>query len=221
MRYILYVTEMGEFHDTIIHHEEEVAQEEEDVKQKGQGASDDSTSETLTDSFDSCNDNSSDINTNETGERCDAPRKRTRTTTVTVFYTYDDILKIIGDFGSYQKQQYFFLCLITIVSAFHAFNMVFVGATPYHYCNVDRYRDNFNYSEETLLNLTIPYSFMERNGKMTYCECDQYNISDPDILNDPREWEWIPSNSSIVKCMDGWQYDNIYYEATIVTEVSS
>ena len=52
-------------------------------------------------------------------------------------FTYDDVLVTIGDFGRYQKFQYFLLCLVSIVAAFHAFNMVFVGATPEHHCNVD------------------------------------------------------------------------------------
>ncbi len=52
-------------------------------------------------------------------------------------FTYDDVLETIGDFGRYQKFQYVLLCLVSVVAAFHAFNMVFVGATPEHHCNVD------------------------------------------------------------------------------------
>ena len=50
--------------------------------------------------------------------------------------SYDDALRVVGEFGRYQK----FCCIIVglgfILRSFAAFNMVFIAATPQHHCKL-------------------------------------------------------------------------------------
>lgn len=48
----------------------------------------------------------------------------------------DDLLKIVGEFGKYQKIRLCMICLVSLLCAFHAQNMVFDGARPAQYCNI-------------------------------------------------------------------------------------
>ncbi|KAJ8315509.1 hypothetical protein KUTeg_007659 [Tegillarca granosa] len=43
---------------------------------------------------------------------------------------------IVGEFGKYQKIRLCMICLVSVLCAFHAQNMVFVGARPAQYCTI-------------------------------------------------------------------------------------
>ena len=49
---------------------------------------------------------------------------------------FDDVLRIIGEFGRYQRIKFTLICVVAIISAFLSLNMVFVGGKPEHYCKV-------------------------------------------------------------------------------------
>lgn len=55
----------------------------------------------------------------------------------------DTILSDIGEFGKYQK---FVVCLILLPSVipcgFHAYNQLFMAATPDHWCKLSRISQN-------------------------------------------------------------------------------
>lgn len=44
--------------------------------------------------------------------------------------SYDDVIPLLGDFGSYQRKIYFLLCLPAILCAFHKLGNVFMIAEP-------------------------------------------------------------------------------------------
>ncbi|KAK3097252.1 hypothetical protein FSP39_008081 [Pinctada imbricata] len=48
----------------------------------------------------------------------------------------DDVLKVIGECGRYQMIRLLLICLVSLVCAFHALNMVFVGANPKKTCQI-------------------------------------------------------------------------------------
>ncbi|KAK7107420.1 organic cation transporter protein-like [Littorina saxatilis] len=69
----------------------------------------------------------------------------------------DDALKVIGEFGRYQKTRLLLLCGFAVVSAWHALNMVFVGAEPRFHCSThDVNTTRFNFSQSQLQEMLIP-----------------------------------------------------------------
>ena len=69
----------------------------------------------------------------------------------------DDALHIVGEFGRYQKTRLFLLCGFAVVSAWHALNMVFVGAEPRFECSTaDINASVYSLNQSELQELLIP-----------------------------------------------------------------
>ncbi|OXU30134.1 hypothetical protein TSAR_016133 [Trichomalopsis sarcophagae] len=52
-------------------------------------------------------------------------------------FDLDDLLPILGEFGRYQKQLLWFICLpACLPCGFCAFNQLFMSNTPSHWCNI-------------------------------------------------------------------------------------
>ena len=66
-----------------------------------------------------------------------------------IIVSFDDLLKIIGEFGRYQKRIYFLLFLPTIFSAMHKLAWVFLGAQVDHRCLLpwEQGLDNVTYQD--------------------------------------------------------------------------
>ena len=131
--------------------------------------------------------------------------------------TYDDVLKKIGDFGRYQKIQYFLVCLVSITSAMHSLNMVFVGPTPAHQCNqpfIPPQWANLTPSEQE--RLTYPLVKDGDSGKISACQ--MYDVNDTDWTVGGYT-EWMAQNRTPHDCLYGWTYSKEYYTTTIVSEV--
>ena len=77
-----------------------------------------------------------------------------------VFYhrdmEYDSVLKKIGEFGKFQKQVCFTVCLISFPSLFNGLGYVFWAARLDHWCHVNKPHGLENVSAEIWKNLTIP-----------------------------------------------------------------
>ena len=136
----------------------------------------------------------------------------------------DDVLCVIGEFGRYQLYQYLLLCLVSVVAAFQAFNMVFIGATPEHRCNVPVDAGAYNMTEQQLLDETIPRSDVTGDAA-TFSQCSMYNLTELGLQTNCVESMGDVSNSSqqvsTTQCIYGWSYDEQFYESTIVSEVSA
>ncbi len=132
--------------------------------------------------------------------------------------SYDDVLKMLGEFGKYQKFQYFLICLVSITSALQSFNMVFVGATPDHHCQVDNVPTHWqNLTTSQKDNLTYPWTSDRDSWKMSSCQ--MYNISEVD-WSEGNYSNWDMTNITRMKCPNGYVYSTKYYNSTIVSEVS-
>ncbi|XP_076444569.1 organic cation transporter protein-like [Babylonia areolata] len=69
----------------------------------------------------------------------------------------DEALKVVGQFGWYQKTRLLLLCTFSIVSAWHALNMVFVGAEPRFECSTrDVNATSYNLSQSEVRRVLIP-----------------------------------------------------------------
>jgi hypothetical protein len=72
----------------------------------------------------------------------------------------DDVLPHVGEFGRYQKLVLWFILLPgTFPCGFHAYNQLFMAATPEHWCKVDgldqhdlKLVRNIRYSQNVLFN---------------------------------------------------------------------
>jgi hypothetical protein len=132
---------------------------------------------------------------------------------------YDDLLKILGEFGFYQKVRLTLICLVSIVCAWHSMNMVFVGAKPHYTCRApelnmsrDPWRNATKTDIETVFALT------------TDGGCSRNNIGDVlRLVNNSRHslshLMEMSANISKEPC-DGWTYSRDRYASTIVSEVS-
>ncbi|KAK7476391.1 hypothetical protein BaRGS_00032391 [Batillaria attramentaria] len=69
----------------------------------------------------------------------------------------DDVLRVLGEFGYYQRTRLLLLCGFSIISAWHALNMVFVGAEPRFHCALDDVNGTwYKLNQSELKELLIP-----------------------------------------------------------------
>ncbi|KAJ8315874.1 hypothetical protein KUTeg_008024 [Tegillarca granosa] len=123
---------------------------------------------------------------------------------------FDDILRKLGEFGTYQKRLYILLCIPMVSAGFHMVISVFLTGTPDHRCAIPGY-DNDTYEVQNayhqyIVNLTIPKSTDETKE---YDQCMRYdgNTSEPDTFE----------NATKVKC-SSWVYDKTIYIATFTAQ---
>ncbi|KAK6187137.1 hypothetical protein SNE40_005225 [Patella caerulea] len=126
---------------------------------------------------------------------------------------FDDVLETIGPFGKYQKIRCFLLCLFASVSAWHALNMVFIGAEPEFHCdnqnmNISSSKIS-NISDAGLLELLVPDD-----------SCQQYDEKDVIIFydNSTGVHRLLSSNMSTTDCTRGFWYSKEKYSSTIVSK---
>ncbi|XP_072019616.1 organic cation transporter protein-like [Amphiura filiformis] len=115
---------------------------------------------------------------------------------------YDDILKNIGEFGRYQKYVCITICLLAIPSAWHSLGNTFLSAQPEHYCRTFPGQEYEEFSPTK--NCTIPCKNKE------WSKCVKYNRSEP--------FDQCKDEGVVLKCDQGWVYDNTFYESTAVTD---
>ncbi|XP_023932063.1 organic cation transporter protein [Lingula anatina] len=88
---------------------------------------------------------------------------------------FDDFLKILGEFGTYQKQRCALICVVAFYSVISTLGVVFYGAEPFHHCKIPQERLEYvsrtygNLSKEQLLDMNVPYTkYGKRNGCALY-----------------------------------------------------
>ncbi|XP_061396833.1 organic cation transporter protein-like [Musca vetustissima] len=130
---------------------------------------------------------------------------------------YDDVIKYLGDFGRYQKQIYFLLCLPAISCAFHKLAGVFLLARPEFRCvlpfeNAGENQTRFENFNKTLWNLAYPYDTITD----TYQVCEYYDVDyNEDYLNGSSLA--VPSGNETKSC-EHFVYDQSVYKSSAVTE---
>lgn len=111
---------------------------------------------------------------------------------------FDEVLRLIGGFGRFQKILYVWICLPQIFLAFHMLVSVFTGAVPPHVCRSSS-------GLQTSLNFTL---------QQMANSCSYGNQSGMEMVTGGGE----ALGSS---CPGGWEYSSEIFHNTIVTEVSS
>ena len=148
---------------------------------------------------------------------------------------FDNLMEALGEFGRYQKVRFFLLCLFSIASAWHALNMVFIGASPDFHCDVTAINlsltplENLSHSERK--ELMIPpdsechqYDVMETLNALSQAAGQRYSEernSTHWFMTDDVKMA-IPENVSRTKvaCTNGYVYSRDVYAETLTSEVS-
>ncbi|OWF50931.1 organic cation transporter protein-like [Mizuhopecten yessoensis] len=130
---------------------------------------------------------------------------------------FDDLLLILGGFGRYQKIRLFLICLVGILCAFHAMNMVFVGAKPGYQCRIGQ----TNLSRKEFANTTFEdwERFLRNSGKgcSIYSPSQTYDLIVNGNLTIDGSKVTGDSSLSTESCTD-WEYSQDVYGPTIVSE---
>ena len=129
---------------------------------------------------------------------------------------FDELLKILGELGRYQKIRLFLICLVSIVCAFHAMNMVFVGAKPDYQCKVK----GVNFSDAGLNDVT------QEDWNKLIRSADKKSCS---MFDEDEAWSLITNGNSTFAALQNvsltktectsWDYSEDVYGPTIVSEV--
>lgn len=115
---------------------------------------------------------------------------------------FDEVLRLIGGFGRFQKTLFVWICLPQIFLAFHMLVSVFTGAVPSHVCR------SSSSGLQTPLNFTL---------QQVVNSCSYGNQSGVEVV--AGGGEALGSNSR--SCPGGWEYSTEIFHNTIVTEVRS
>ncbi|XP_013411248.1 solute carrier family 22 member 5-like [Lingula anatina] len=135
----------------------------------------------------------------------------------------DELLHIIGEFGTFQKRQYFLVCLVGLYTAFPILSSVFLAATPKHNCKIpaeyvsSAERVYGNLSREELLNLTIPWE--EKDGKQGRSSCKLKSWDrNGSYYEVPIAADDGDNKTASVECPSGREYSQEIYISTAVSE---
>ncbi|KAL7976439.1 hypothetical protein Chor_008388 [Crotalus horridus] len=121
---------------------------------------------------------------------------------------FGEVLKMIGEYGAFQKCLVLLLCIPSFLTPFHMFGQIFISIDVPHYCNTSWIRAiSPNLTIQQVLNLTIPKGMDD-----SLDECSRFTPVDSDI-------------ESIIKyglnstqgCEQGWVYPTMSVP-TLVTE---
>lgn len=133
---------------------------------------------------------------------------------------FDELLKTLGELGHYQRTRLFLICLVSIVCAFHAMNMVFVGANPKKKCQVP-YVNLSSASGAKNVTLDQWASYLRRADEDA---CEIYNPDEVynSVSNGSYTFQELSSGEtnvsfSKVSCSN-WEFSREVYGDTIVTQ---
>lgn len=130
---------------------------------------------------------------------------------------YDSATAFLGEWGRFQQQVSFLLCLSTIPNGLTGLSIVFLTDTPKHRCLIPAHVN----LTAAWKNSSIPLE-EGKSGDLVPSRCSRYKLED--ILSFS-ERGLLPgvdvnmSNVGIEGCLDGWDYDQSVYTSTVMSEV--
>ncbi|ESO84074.1 hypothetical protein LOTGIDRAFT_108247 [Lottia gigantea] len=126
---------------------------------------------------------------------------------------FDEIIEILGEFGTYQKRIYYLLCLPTISCAIQMLIPVFILNVPNHRCQLPSVFNDTSYFPQTnrlsfYVNHSIP---LDKNGEWE--KCDRYDVN----LTSYTKESAVDVNATRSDCSK-WVYDTTTFVDTFITE---
>ncbi|XP_043923140.1 solute carrier family 22 member 13-like [Protopterus annectens] len=122
---------------------------------------------------------------------------------------FADILKLVNEFGCFQKRLLFSIALLNIFMGTQIVLQVFTDLVVPHHCDTSWILNiSSDISKEEQMNLTIP-----KNKDGSYEQCWMYTPMDWDI-DSIKEY----GINSTVTCQNGWEYDMSDHKPTTTSE---
>ncbi|KAJ8307970.1 hypothetical protein KUTeg_014478 [Tegillarca granosa] len=131
----------------------------------------------------------------------------------------DDLLKIVGEFGKYQKIKLCTVRLVSVLCAFHAQNMVFVGARSAQYCTIP----SVNLSGDSWKNVTQEdfNMFLRDVPENVGCSIRSLTETRRLVVSGQYSFEKLKETKNITIATEPcttWTYSKEVYGSTIVSE---
>lgn len=135
---------------------------------------------------------------------------------------FEGILSEVGDFGRYQKSLLLkFMVPTTFASSFYVLNVIFMVATPDHWCSIPELSST-NLTDSEIKNFAIPKL---PDGSFSKCTMYAYNYTAVASMYQTTgkmpEFKYagkIIPKKPVRKCTNGWIYQKEWYEETVVSE---
>ncbi|XP_072231468.1 organic cation/carnitine transporter 2-like [Leuresthes tenuis] len=131
---------------------------------------------------------------------------------------YEAQTAFLGEWGRFQQQVFFLLCLSVIPNGFSGLSIVFLADTPPHRCLVPAHLN----LTAAWRNSSIPLERDEsRGGALMPSRCSRFKLEEVVSFSERGLLPGIEVNLSNVPkegCLDGWEYDQSIYTSTIITE---
>ncbi|XP_025098376.1 carcinine transporter-like isoform X4 [Pomacea canaliculata] len=124
----------------------------------------------------------------------------------------DDALKMLGEFGWYQRVHLLLVCGFAILCAWHGLNMVFLGAVPHFHCSLSDVNATwYGVNQSQLKDLLIP----EGEG------CKRYSVNSS--LHRLTSVQWVNADvtngtAAQEACPAGYVFSTDEYDSTITSE---
>ncbi|XP_074528310.1 solute carrier family 22 member 4-like [Halichoeres trimaculatus] len=130
---------------------------------------------------------------------------------------YEAATAFLGEWGRFQKEVFFFLCLSIVPNGFSALAIVFLADTPRHSCLIPAHVN----LTAAWRNSSIPLEVDSQSGALVLSKCARYKLRDVLDFSDRGLLPGVDVNLSHVStesCVDGWEYDTSVYISTITSE---
>ncbi|KAM3602215.1 uncharacterized protein V6R79_026438 [Siganus canaliculatus] len=130
---------------------------------------------------------------------------------------YDADVAFLGEWGRFQQQVIFALCLSFVPNGFTALSIVFLADTPSHRCSIPAHVN----LTDAWRNSSVPLEEEHHSGAWVPSKCSRYRLSELVSFSQRGLLPGLDVNLSSVAtegCLDGWDYDRSVYISTITTE---
>ncbi|XP_034033881.1 solute carrier family 22 member 5 [Thalassophryne amazonica] len=130
---------------------------------------------------------------------------------------YEAATAFLGEWGPFQLQVFFLLCLIILLHGLTVLSFVFFSDTPRHRCIIPTHSN----LTAAWRNISIPLEEDSQTGDLVPSKCSRYKL---DLIQNFSDRGLIPgvdvnlSNVQQECCLDGWEYDHSIYISTTVSE---
>ncbi|XP_038550353.1 solute carrier family 22 member 4-like isoform X1 [Micropterus salmoides] len=141
---------------------------------------------------------------------------------------YEESVSFLGTWGPFQKRVFFLLCFTIVPCGYNLLSVIFLLATPPHYCHIPAYS---NLSQEWI-QASIPVQQVA--GQTERSSCSRYKLDlvrnlsalgtrpTLDLVHNLSAQgsspEVLVSSLKQEGCKDGWIYSTEYYQSTVVSE---
>ncbi|PIK51371.1 putative solute carrier family 22 member 5 isoform X2 [Apostichopus japonicus] len=137
---------------------------------------------------------------------------------------FEDIQRVVGSFGLYQKLLVALLCIPLLMAPCHVYLQVFAAGKSDHWCkswvNDDCPTDlddvDFN-CEDVKKSLSIPIIIDEDNSTK-YEQCTKYDVGNIDLQTAIVLGDNVTNELEVIPCDEGWEYDRSTFRSTIIQD---